>query len=172
MDPEIFWAINHNLPLTGACEQLATRLEQLPPREIVAYKERFDLLMSEAYNHELWNAAYWLEGGGCGDDAFTDFRRGLISRGQKVFEESLQDPDSMVHLKPHKEKDGGIVCLEDFGYVASEVFKVKTGQNLNDYLSDSLFSITPSGEKWDLHDEEKCSHYIPKIWAKYLETKG
>src|SRR5271169_5861141 len=55
----------------------------------------FDSMMDRAYSYGLWGAAYVIHGG-CGDDAFTDFRASLISRGKEAFERAIRDPDSLA----------------------------------------------------------------------------
>ena len=75
------------------------RLEKLRPEDIVSFDVHYDALRFRAYRKELWGAAY-LMNGGCSDDGFEYFRAWLISRGKKVYEQVLSDPDSLDSLYP------------------------------------------------------------------------
>jgi len=97
MTQDEFWKRLEALPAEDRTEELKQRLEKLAPEELVAYQEHFDRTHEQAYNWELWGAAY-LIGGGCSDDGFIDFRYGLISRGRKVYEAALADPDSLAGI--------------------------------------------------------------------------
>ncbi len=102
-------------------ESVRAALQELSPSEIESYQRHFDELFDEAYRWDLWGAAYTLEGG-CSDDGFTDFRYALISRGQKVFQAALKNPDSLVDVD---------LCSDElFGYIASEIYEAKTGKRI------------------------------------------
>ncbi|MGW9206325.1 DUF4240 domain-containing protein [Embleya sp. NPDC055664] len=52
-----------------------------PPERVLDYDDRFREAREALYLWDLWAAAY-LIGGGCSDDAFMDFRAGLIAQGR------------------------------------------------------------------------------------------
>ena len=54
-------------------------------------------LLDKAYVATLWDAADII-GCGCSDDGFWDFRGWLIAQGQKVYENALSDPESLLDL--------------------------------------------------------------------------
>ena len=101
-------------------EQLRERLAEIDAAEIVEFGAIFNEYSSGAYTWELWAAAY-LIGGGCSDDGFLDFRGWLISKGEKVYESALQDPQSLARVV----KDDEDCQYEGFHYVAAEAWKTK-----------------------------------------------
>lgn len=103
-------------------ETIKTALEALEPEEIVSYQTHFDALHDKAYTWKLWGAIYLLNGG-CGDDAFIDFRSFLISMGEAMYTRTVNDPDSLADLD-HDPEDCYSETLfnEAFGYLAYEVY--------------------------------------------------
>jgi hypothetical protein len=158
-----FWKLLEGLPPEGAEEALRERLEALEPARIVEFQAHFDSQHARAYTWLLWGAAYIIDGG-CSDDGFIDFRYGLISRGRKIFEAALADPDSLVEVAS-EDDDGGFIPNETFGYVASEVYEEKTGNGIP--LSKNAEPKEPTGEEWDFDDEELCAKKLPRLWAKF-----
>ncbi len=161
MTKEEFWNLLEGLDPETAGGQLAARLEALEPDAIAAFQQHFDEEHNRAYTWMLWGAAYLMEGG-CSDDGFTDFRYGLISRGQKIFEAAVADPDSLAVLLG----DDDFLSNEEFGYVAGEVYEQKTGDSIP---IERAGSAEPSGDDWDFDDEALSAKKLPKLWAKFGE---
>src|SRR5207244_5250545 len=110
---------------------LRVQLEQSEPDDIVEFDRLFREYWARAYTWDLWAAAYII-GGGCSDDGFMDFRGWLISKGEKVFENALKDPESLVHVVNEDDED----CqYEGFQYVASQAWENKTGKSMDDLPS-------------------------------------
>lgn len=65
------------------CELLDAALRQLSLDEVHSFHRHFNECEDRAYSWELWAAAYII-GGGCSDDAFSDFRATLISMGRQA----------------------------------------------------------------------------------------
>ena len=99
--------------------------------------------------------------GGCSDDGFRYFRDWLISEGHPVFEAALANPDSLAELP---RLDGFV--LEDFGYVASDVYQQITGNDLEPALFDD--SADPEGEQWN---EDELPSMFPRLAEKYGEAQ-
>ena len=98
MNIDEFWQVIEKGKESDEPEEIISEeLKKLSPEEIISYQEQFDSLFDKAYRWDLWGAAY-LIGGGCSDDGFMDFRYGLISRGRKVYEDALNNPDSLASL--------------------------------------------------------------------------
>jgi len=103
MDRSQFWKIidaSRQEPggdLDAQVEALREQLQALPPEQVVQFQEFFDEYHARAYRWDLWGAAYIL-GGGCSDDGFLDFRAWLISKGERAYEDALQDPDGLVRV--------------------------------------------------------------------------
>ncbi|MEU6555212.1 DUF4240 domain-containing protein [Streptomyces sp. NPDC046915] len=77
-------------------DALADLLAARSRQEIVAYERTFEQVGSALYRWDVWAAAY-LIGGGCSDDAFLDFRAGVIALGQTRYDQVLASPDSLKH---------------------------------------------------------------------------
>src|SRR5580765_4263085 len=108
-------------------QTLAEELGALSPQDIAAFNDRFWSHHAAAYRWDLWGVAYWLHGG-CGNDGFIDFRACLISLGRERFLQVLNDPDSLADIVGGP--DGPYMQSEGFQYVASRVYKEKTGQSI------------------------------------------
>lgn len=160
MDKETFWELLEGLDPETAGGELAARLDALEAEVIAAFQHHFDEEHARGYTWPLWGAAYLMEGG-CSDDGFEYFRYGLISRGRKIFESALADPDSLAVLLDEDD----FLSNEEFGYVAREVYENKTG---NEIPRDGAgHPADPAGEDWDFDDEELCAARLPKLWAKF-----
>ena len=160
MDKTAFWKLLDGLDTEDAAAELAARLEDLEPAEIAEFQRHFDEVHARAYTWPLWGAAYLMEGG-CSDDGFIDFRYGLISRGQKVFEAALADPDTLADLLDEED----FLSNEEFGYVAGQVYQSITDEEIPH--SDDPPALEPSGEEWDFEDEDLNAEKLPKLAAKF-----
>ena len=125
-------------------ERLRERLEDLDPAAIVEFGTIFNEYSSRAYTWELWAAAY-LIGGGCSDDGFLDFRGWLISKGEKVYERALKDPQSLGRVV----KDDEDCQHEGFQYVAARAWKNKHGPDGSVYPDPGMIHpLEPAGVPW------------------------
>ena len=161
MNLEEFWKIIE----VGSKSQepeaiLEVELNKLDPQEIQSFQEHFDRLFDSAYKWNLWGAAYII-GGGCSDDAFMDFRYGLISLGKPIFENALKDPDSLSEVGTDTEIEN-----ESYGYVAQEVYESKTGKEIP-RIERSPEADDSMGEEWDFDDEEENKKRLPKLMEIY-----
>src|SRR5215831_12695090 len=59
------------------------------------YHQRFDRLHASLYRCVVWAAAY-LIGGAWSDDAFIDFRAGIIAQGHGWYEKVAASPDNLA----------------------------------------------------------------------------
>lgn len=160
MKMEEFWKFNEELPEEEAASVLFGRLIKQDPESIIEYSRIFHQKFSEAYIWDLWGAAYLIDGG-CSDDGFMDFRYGLISRGQKVYEDALRNPDSLASVLD----EDSFIPNEDFGYVAQKAYEHLTGNEMPLFEYDH--PQEPSGDDWDFDESELCKNKFPKLWAKF-----
>ncbi|MBS2546655.1 DUF4240 domain-containing protein [Catenulispora sp. NL8] len=75
---------------------LVDRLAATSNQTIFEFRQIFEQLHSAVYRWDMWAAAY-LIGGGCSDDAFMDFRAGLIAQGQDWYERAAASPDALAN---------------------------------------------------------------------------
>lgn len=139
-------------------EVLQSQLEKLSAAEIVDFDRIFTEYWVRAYTWDLWAAAYII-GGGCSDDGFADFRGGLISRGEKVYERSLANPESLTIDDDCQ--------VEGFHYVASRAWEEKTGRPFDEYPQPNVsLPSDPSGAPWE---EDDLPRRFPKLWKTFGE---
>lgn len=142
---------------------LREKLIELPAEEIVAFDRIFSEYHSRAYTWGLWGAAFVI-GEGCSDDGFMDFRGWLISRGEKVYETALANPDSLAKVLTD---DDGDCQVEGFQYVPSQAWEEKTGKDAEDFPDHGLVvPKEPSGEEWK---EEDLGTLYPKLSRMFGE---
>lgn len=148
-------------------EELRQLLWQLPVDDIVMYQRHFASYMRLAYRWDIWGAAYWL-GGGCSDDGFLDFRSCLISLGKELFFQILNDPDTLAEIVDRP--DVPYMQTEGFQYVATRVYREKTGQDSMPELKDAQpWLDEPAGDLFDFEDEEVMRRRYPRLVAKFPE---
>jgi hypothetical protein len=145
-------------------EALREELAELSPEEIVSFQRHYDECKNRAYDWGVWGVAYVI-GGGCSDDGFLDFRAWLISRGQKVYEAALKDPDSLARVV--KEEDEDCQQMETFQYVAGEVWAERTGKDFAEFpRTGSNIGQEPAGEPWS-EEGDDLRRRFPKLWKKF-----
>ena len=153
-------------------ELLITALTKLTEAEILDYQEILDNLQDEAYIADLWVMASILDGVGCGDDGFMDFRAWLIGQGKDVFEKALTDPENLVdYVEPGQE-----TASEALLYVAMEAYELKTGKSAETMLSTRQFKPSPQLKGTLPKDEDSMLKRFPKakekFWIWWLNNKN
>ena len=166
MDKAQFWRLVEDAKEEsgGDCEEqaelLGKVLAKLPTEEIIAFDRIMDELRDEAYRWDLWGAAYLINGG-ASDDGFEYFRCWLIAQGQVIFEEVVQDPDSLADVI---ESDSDALDCEALLYVGMTAYKKKTRRNLPiDAAYQASRGREPIGVKWE---EDDLDAMFPRIVAK------
>jgi Protein of unknown function (DUF4240) len=150
-------------------EALGQILRELTPSEIEAFERAFQRQQRRAYSWDLWGAAHVLNGG-ASDDGFEYFQRWLISKGRKVFEAAIADPDSLADMLARDPL--GPCEFEEFAYVASKAWAEKTGINpWNDPKGSFPYTgappaAQPSGTLFEI-DENHLANRYPKLWARF-----
>lgn len=162
MEEQQFWSIvaaarvKAGDDMDARVDALGNELRRLPAEEVQAFQHKYDEYIHKANRWDLWGAAY-LMNGGCSDDGFCYFCHWLISEGKEVFDAALNDPDSLT-LVPRQD----YFELESYAYVALEVFKEKTGDELKRDFTIEM-EVT-AGEQWD---EDDLPTLFPRLSAAY-----
>lgn len=162
MNSDAFWSLLDRARQTDAESPddleaaLAQLLRNLSVADLEGFAVHFDDAMDRAYRWNLWGAAY-LIGGGCSDDAFSDFRSSLIARGLKAYEKAVSDPDSLA------DDDLGEEAWfhEGFAYLAAAEFehrKLKAPPRAKPHPSE------PEGDAWS---EDDLAGRFPRLSRKY-----
>ena len=147
---------------------LVNELQKFSPEEIIGFRLRTDKLLYDTYTSEMWCAAYIINGG-CSDDCFEYFRCWLISRGEKIYEKTKNNPDSLVD-EVNPEQD--LYDFESFWYVGLQAFERMTGQNLYEFIDDDNFT-TGEGNyptfdfNWQEDNPESIRNICPKLFEKF-----
>ena len=178
MDEEQFWAIVQTaVDETGDDEDeylevVKRELNRLSLKEMVGFRLRTDKLLYDSYTSEMWCAGY-LMNGGCSDDGFEYFRLWVISRGRKVYEAAMANPDNLIdYIGDDDEMD--FFEFESFWYVALEAFEEAVDAELYDYIDDENFKTCegnyPNFEfNWEEDDPESMQKLCPRLFEKFWE---
>ncbi len=142
-------------------QELQRLLSELPPEEIAGFRNRFRERMDAAFRWDLWGAASIIAEG-CSEDGFVYFRCWLISMGQRVFEEALEDPESLAGIVDAPGIED--VFFEELLYVPAEVFEEVTGRELPP-VPMPLREL-PEGERWSSSGDD-LQRRFPRLWTKY-----
>jgi hypothetical protein len=171
IDDVLFWkVIDSTIALESSpkrqLEALHAALSRLSLEQLERYEASFDSEMRRSYSWDLWGAAYVIRGG-ASDDSFEYFRCWLISKGKRVFEKVLADPDSLADvLAPDVE---GILEFESFAYVARKTWGEKTGKPGTEMPNAAPMLYTdqqPTGIQFDESPASLAKHY-PKLWKRF-----
>jgi hypothetical protein len=171
MSDQRFWALIQ--PTTAfesdpgrQIEALKSALRKLPVEDIEGFEMAFDAQLKRSYSWDLWGATYVVHGG-ASDDSFEYLRCWLISKGQRVFEKVLAEPDSLADLLAPQVQ--GVLEFELFAYVARNVWAEKTGRAPNQMPMAANMSYPgadPTGTAFD-EDPAHLSKRYPKLWRRF-----
>ena len=176
MDEEQFWAIVQTAVDEAGddedeyLEVVKRELSKLSLKEMIGFRLRTDKLLYDSYTSEMWCAGY-LMNGGCSDDGFEYFRLWVISRGRKVYEAAMANPDNLIdYIDDDAEMD--FFEFESFWYVALEAFEEAVDAELYDYIDDDNFKTCegnyPNFEfNWEEDEPESMQKLCPRLFEKF-----
>ena len=152
-------------------DRLVGELSRLDdPTDILRFAIRFYPELRRSDTEEI-SAASDIMHGEVSDDLFTYFRLWIMSKGRRVYEAAINDPDTLATLEDDR-TDQPTFWFETFSYAESEAYKNVTG---NDIDYEQIFACTPKsptperpkrGEGIDRSDAGLKSRF-PALWAKY-----
>ena len=178
MDEEQFWAIVQTAVDEAGDDEaeyldvVKRELSKLSLKEMIGFRLRTDKLLYDSYTSEMWCAGY-LMNGGCSDDGFEYFRLWVISRGRKVYEAAMANPDNLIdYIDDDAEMD--FFEFELFWYAALEAFEEAVDAELYDYVDDDNFKTCegnyPNFEfNWEEDDPESMQKLCPRLFEKFWE---
>lgn len=164
MADEQFWNIIHtSYKRAGGGfeeqqEMLEEELRKVTPQDILLFDNKFRQLRGEAYDWDLWAAAYIIDGG-CSDDSFSDFRDWVIAQGKDFYYKTITHPGTLAEVD--RERMEGE--WKGIGYVAATVFKEITGMEMPAGFKESL---EIKGEEWE-EEGDDLRNKFPVLWEKY-----
>jgi hypothetical protein len=172
LNKDRFWSVIESSRIGADGDQeaqasaLRAQLQTLTIEEIEKFDALFRHAMGEAYRWDLWAAAYVMLGG-CSDDGFHYFCNWLISMGQKCFEATLRNPDSLAAYIKDMDDDPEAFEFEDFGVAAHRVWEQKTGKDVLEMPDSGVkWPSTPAGEPWE-ESKEYFAAAFPQLWARF-----
>jgi hypothetical protein len=148
-------------------DALEELLRALPVEEVASFDEHFTTCMTRADCNDVYAAAAIIDGFWVSDDAFTYFLEWLIAQGENVFENALQNPESLADVV----EKGEVCAFEGFGYIAARVWEEKTGLNAEKMPGQvATEAKAPEGLAWK--DDDDLKQRFPRLWAKFFEQDG
>lgn len=173
LDEKLFWniiekSLNNSTNQEEQEQVLVKEIEKLTPKQMIGFRLRTDKLLYDTYNSEMWCAGYIMNGG-CSDDGFEYFRNWVISRGENVYFQAKENPDSLIAEFVEGEE---FYDFESFWYVANTAFKNKTGKDLYDFIADDFKTNEQNYPQFEFTWKEEepntmkliCPQLFAKMW--------
>ena len=147
---------------------LYPQYEKLSEEEIIGFESILREKIIELYHYDIIAAQKIIEGY-VSDDSFLYFRCWLISQGQNIFKQTLNNPDYLADIV----EKNRIYDLEDLLYVTTIAFEKKTGRKEDENfprdicdkkgLNYDLVFSPPKGDDWE---EKNLPIRFPKLFNK------
>ena len=170
---DAFWGLieSARTGTTTCCEVAANATALLatrPPAEIVAAHQALWRLMDASYLDPLWAEAFLIRGG-CSDDGFDYCRGWLLTRGRRVFEAAVADPDSLAGLTLTPDDTGRIGTCEYTLSLVQKAHQAATGEDLPDAAWEPCNrpTLDPSWD-FDFEDKTEMRQRLPRLAAVHL----
>lgn len=146
-------------------EILIEILSERPLEDIIEFGRIFEYFHALSYKSDLWAAAYIIQGG-CSDDMFDYFRAWLIAQGKDVFENAMENPETLTRVISVEEAEE--IDAECILYVADEAYQRKTGNNMEEFLDLQGFVKFPELEfDWN-EEDDSLKKKFPRLYKKFL----
>jgi hypothetical protein len=145
----------------GKYESLKAGVAELSLADVQSFERHSGECLIRAYSRELWGAARII-GGGCGDDAFRDFRSPPIMRGKDFFEAAISHPGSLADADYSEDNENNYPFYEGYSYVAQKLIEARGGE-----MPFLQWPKEPSGYRWR---EEELPRLYPKLAVKFRDN--
>jgi hypothetical protein len=147
---------------------LVDRLTATSPESVLDFHDCYNRTSGALYRWDIWAAAY-LIGRGCSDDAFSDFRAGIVGLGSEWYERVMAHPDQLaehplVRRAAADDDDYGLFA-ESIGNAAYNAYQRLTGDDHAFYaavegrgqpVGDDM------GEEFDFDDPDEMRRRLPR----------
>lgn len=145
-------------------EILTEVLSERPVEDIIEFGRILNYYCALSYTSDLWAAAYIIQGG-CSDDMFDYFRAWLIAQGRSVFENAMENPESLakiISVENAEEIEG-----ESFLYVAQDAYQRKTGGGFDEFFDrQGVINLPEIDLDWE-EDDDSLKKKFPKLYEKF-----
>jgi len=178
MERKDFWTFIEQMaanedPIEWAISTLSKRDEA----DIINFQLNVEQLLQEAFNSDVWGAAYVILGG-ASEDAFEHFRAWLIFQGEKVFYETLKNPEYLAtYIPPYYEEEGLEPEYEEILGISIDAYLLKhtSSTEWNEERSiqyKSLLKEKENGQRtveieFDWENEEELLNHYPKLKQRF-----
>lgn len=169
MDRDRFWEIVESAralaeDAEGVPAALIEMLHGWPLAELVAFHEvQEELFERDAYQWDLWAAAYVVNGG-ASDDGFDYFLGWLMAQGRMRWEATLADPDSLADVVDVHTGD-----LDGEEMLSVAQLATEDEEAFWAALPDKGETLPagPAGEHFDFQDRERMRRLLPRLTAVF-----
>ena len=145
-------------------EILTEILSERPVEDIIEFGRILDYYSALSYTSDLWAAAYIIQSG-CSDDMFDYFRAWLIAQGREVFENAMENPESLAKIISIENAEE--IEAESFLYAAQDAYERKTGESFDEFLDRQGFVNLPEIDiDWE-EDDDSLKKGFPKLYEKF-----
>lgn len=139
---------------------IQNELAKMQVSDIVDFQRYFDECLKEAYQWNLWAAAYIIKGGGCSDDSFDYFMGWLVAQGEDYFKAAVANPERAGDAV----NPGDDIECEILWYAPANAYEAKTGK-------DDFFAHCHPIERELIgvpFDEENVEELYPALAKKFM----
>ncbi len=168
MNKEQFWQlINHSLPANTQAEQLETirrSLALISLTDLEHFQEHLTDLLICSHRYDLWAVAALLNNG-CTEEEFIGFQIGLIGSGQVLFDQAINDPDSLASSASSLRYLGFIQLL----HLAPFIYYARCGKTLVGFDGKQLSLL---GEPIDVQDIQSLKTLFPALFQSISNRKS
>lgn len=146
-------------------ERLKTSLNALNDEQLIEFDKQFSICMRRSYTWDLFGAAFVMAG--CNDDyGFSEFRCWLISRGEKVFNTAIVNPDSLADCTPvYHLNEQPYPYLDEYDLIAGLLYEQRNEDELP-FVPSGLDQ--PKGTRFKDKPKFLKQNY-PNLFAKYWQ---
>lgn len=162
-----FWSLVTRTEAAQSQESLAQALKQklaeLSNEELKAFDKIFGQQMRRSYLWSVWGAAYIITG--CDSEyAFAEFRCFLISLGKEIYDDVVNQPDTLARLAAWPERDAyAYPFVDEYDLIAGQLYEDRTGDELPFMPSGKA---TPAGKKFSTKPKDLKLQY-PELSARF-----
>ncbi|MBD0673521.1 DUF4240 domain-containing protein [Streptomyces sp. CBMA156] len=171
-------------PGEALASAMVDRLAATSEQTVLEFEELFGQLHAALYRWDVWAAAY-LIGGGCSDDAFLDFRAGLIAQGRDWYARAAALPDALAEhpdvIASAAECSDEALFNESVNYTASHAYRRISGSEDTAAFHAAYDAFratrtdgapTEMGEDFDFDDDAEMHARLPRLAHLYLGPVG
>ncbi|MEK6237327.1 MAG: DUF4240 domain-containing protein [Planctomycetales bacterium] len=142
---------------------LVQALTRRDESELVDFERHYFDLIARAHRWNLADAIRLISDG-CSDDSFYYFCDFLVSKGERVYERTLADPESL--LDDALDEEGMWPYGEmQFNQAGADAYRIQAGDPDAELHCDYDWPDLMPGEGIDCEDDSIVKEVFPRIWA-------